>query len=152
MSEPIALQMTLANCGTIKNANSLYDYIESKVDGIETYQINTRANIAAAIDFIIVLGAVGSIASIASLLWIAYEKYIAPKKHDKDDTAGIYIVLNKPDGTHAEFWIGNQYKNKDVFIKDFTAVAEECRKSRTSLELTESKIEFRKSNIWVRRK
>jgi hypothetical protein len=152
MKGSLVIPMTLANCGSIENAESIYEFLESEVDGIEIYELRKRPFMAAAFDHVIVLSVIGSIASIASFLWLSYEKFIKPKKDQDSDTAGIHLVVYKPDGIIAEFWIGNTHKDKDVFLEDFTSVANECTQYGNNFELTEMHIDFKNVDNWMKRK
>ena len=94
----------------------------------------------------------GSAASIASILWLAYEKFIAPQK-TKDDNAGIVIIIMKDDGTNEQFWIGNTDKSKEVFIETFTQKIETIRYSKVSGDSTEHiNKELSIQSIWTKRK
>ncbi|NTW64433.1 MAG: hypothetical protein HGA46_10270 [Chlorobiaceae bacterium] len=46
---------------------------------------------AAAFDYAVILNAAGSVASIAALLWMAYDKFIAPKKRACTMTPGYTL-------------------------------------------------------------
>jgi Protein of unknown function (DUF2442) len=80
----------------------------------------------AALDLMLILGATASVASIASLLWTAYEKFIAPKKKEYDDS-GIYISISRPDGEIIEFWIGKTHNDRDVFLREFSKIVSDIR-------------------------
>lgn len=156
MSNPLALQIALANLGYLNDKpdiEEIYNFIESEIVNIETYQLDSKKVSAAAIDYVILLGVVGSVASIASILWMTYEKFIAPKKANDKDNSGIYITMRKPDGSLIEFWIGNEYKNRDIFIKDFTHEVSNFKESGDSIQhFHETSIEVKNSGHWIQRK
>jgi hypothetical protein len=84
MTSPIPIKIALANLGGSVDVDEIYQYIESNSNDLETYELDSSKVTAAAIDYIAILNAAGSVASLASLLWMAYEKYILPKKQDNE--------------------------------------------------------------------
>lgn len=154
MDNPVVLKMALANTGYgIEEAEEVYDFIETNSKNIETYQLDANRVTVAAIDYVIILGSLGSVASIAALLWMAYEKFIAPKKRKKEDTSGIYIHIDSEEGNPLEFWLGNEFKEKDLFIECFTKkVTEFADMKRTQEIYTKTKIELESSGRWIHRK
>jgi hypothetical protein len=107
---------------------------------------------ASKVDLTLVLGAVGSVASIASLLWTAYERFIAPKKTSQQDDGGIYIVINRPDGTTETFGIGNTEKDREVFVSRFSKKITEIRDADDPSFWREAVAEIEESGIWIRQK
>src|SRR5207245_1594529 len=71
------------------------------------------------LDFFLVLNTVASVASIAGLLWLVYDRFIAPRKRDANDSAGIYIAVRRPDGTVIDIFLGRDVLNKEDFIHRF---------------------------------
>jgi hypothetical protein len=151
----IAIGLALANTRGTVDSEVVFSFIENQASNVETYEMSPPPPgmaRAAAIDFIVLLGIVGSVASIASILWMAYDKFIAPKKN-KDDNAGIVIIIRKDDHTNEQFWIGNTDKSKDVFIETFTQKVETIRHSKVPGESTERiNEELSVQSIWTRRK
>ena len=92
--------------------------------------------VAAAIDWTLVLTAAGVAVQFASLLWGAYDRFIAPKKTGKDD-AGIVISLQRGDGTSDMFWIGNSHTDRDAFIAEFSRKVETIRQTNALGESVE---------------
>ena len=152
MSKPIALHVALADCGSGVQAEDVWNFIESRGQGFETYQLDARRVSHAAIEYIVLLGAAGSVASLAALLWMAYDKYIASKK-TPDDAAGIYLAIRKPDGSVVDFWIGKGYQDRDVFIGEFTRTISDFRSSaKADSDFEKTEQEVRLSGLWIRRK
>ena len=117
----VVLNMSLANVGGTVKGHEFYGFIEDNLDSIATYKLEARGrDVCAAIEYNMILGAVGSVASVASLLWMAYDKFIGSKKKTSGDDAGLYIAIVDPDGTMYHFWLGNEYKDRDIFIEKFT--------------------------------
>ena len=158
MNHPIVLNLAVANAPSNTNVEEVFQFIEDSKQELETYGLippsdDPRVSRKAVFDYTIVLGAAGSIASLAALLWAAYDKFIAPKKTTETDNAGVYIGIREPDGTAVDFWIGNSYRDKDVFIEDFTKTVSSIRKSDEAKEwFSQTEAEIKNSKIWIRRK
>jgi hypothetical protein len=153
MAEPIAFQIEIisSGCGT-ECCESVYNFIESELDEIETYQHKSKLLRDGPWfgSYIIILSALGSAASLGSILWKAYEKIIKSKSKSYSD--GMYIGIYKPDGSAVEFWCGDPTKNQEIFIEEFTAEANECKMSKSCFEETKRATRFNKSKVWIRRK
>jgi len=156
MKSPIAIQMSLANVGGLTKPEEVYEFIERNTTDVKSYYLDAsraKGQVAAAIEYVLILGVVGSLASIASLLWMAYDKFIANKKKNPDDTAGLYIAIQHPDGTLYHFWLGNDYKDRDIFIEEFTEKIERLRNDERVAEYTHQKmLELEADDLIVRRK
>jgi hypothetical protein len=114
--------MAVANVGGSVDAAAVYAFIGAKTDGIETYVPASPPpgmSSKGAVDFALVLNTAGSISSLAAIVWLAYDKFIAPRKAPNDD-AGIYLVIPTGDGP-LEFWVGNQYRDRKFLVEEFTA-------------------------------
>lgn len=74
---------------------------------------------AAAIDLYLIFGAVASAASIASIFWQAYDKFIGSRKRRSDDSAGIYVVVRRSDGTIIDVWLGRETNTPEEFTRKF---------------------------------
>jgi uncharacterized protein DUF2442 len=107
---------------------------------------------AAAFDLTLVLSAAGSVASLAALLWMAYERFIAPKKSKEQDDGGIYIVISRPDGTIENFWIGNTEKEREVFISKFSKTVTDVRTGDDPSFWRSAVAEIEETEFWVRQR
>lgn len=156
MKSPVAIQMSLANVGDLARSEEVYDFIERNAADVKSYVLDAsrvKGRIVAAIEYVLILGVVGSVASIASLLWMAYDKFIGNIKKNSDDTAGLYIAIQDPDGTVTHFWLGNEYKDRDIFIEKFTESVELLRDDESVAEHTQQKVqELEADDLMVRRK
>jgi hypothetical protein len=151
----IAVGVALANLRKRIDPEEILSFIESNGTDIEIYE---RAPpppgtiLGAAIDYTLVLTAVGSAASLGALFWLAYDHFIASKKSDSDN-AGIVLIIRKDNGTSDQFWIGNTHKNREAFIEDFTHKIETIRHTDVAGESTEHVIEeIGMKSLWTRRK
>jgi hypothetical protein len=153
--KPIAIQIALANTHGTVSPEEVYRFIEGQDGDFTAYQRRPPAPgvvEGAAVDYALVLGVTGSVASLASLLWRAYDKFIAPKKSDKD-SAGIVIILQRDDGTSSQFWIGNMQKGQDMFMKEFSKTLEAVRSSDREGNSTERLVaKLQQRELWIRRK
>jgi len=151
----VALQLTLANVFNGVNIEEVYSFIESNLDDVDTYYINPEPGhcVAAALDYTMLLSLAADFASLASLLWIAYDKFIGSRKSSPKDDAGIYIGIPFPNGKIMPFWIGNDYKDKDIFIETFVECIEELKQNPDSFRVAINiKSEMEHSKIWAKRK
>lgn len=155
MANPVLIELSLANIPPAReplNPEEVYDFIESRVDGIETYQADPRKVDAAAIDYT-VLYVAGSISSIGTALWMAYDKFIAPRKKRETERGGIYVAIRRADGTVADFFIGETYRDRDIFIGDFEAAVSEVREApELPKAQAQRTYELKRSGVWIRRK
>ena len=128
----------------------IYDFIEGNAEEFECYRLapaHPGTIRAAAIDFFIVLYSSASVASLASFLWLVYEKVIARRKNEEGD-AGIIVTLDPERGL--QLWIGRDYKNKDVFLSAFTECMTEIQESTEGKKTSKRRLTELKSDIWIR--
>lgn len=149
----VAIDVSFANISGPFDPEDVLEFIEREASGIETYirpPVPTGAIQAGAVDFVLVLTVGGSIASLASVLWSAYERFIARRKAPSKNT-GLILTIRTDDGSAATFWVGEEYRDRDLFVKDFSAKLETTRRSQVDDSATEHRlVEF--SRHWVRRK
>ena len=151
----VAIGIALANTHGSVDAEQVFSFIESYNGDFQTYRLappRPGSIRAAALDYMLLLNIASSAASIASLLWMAYDKFIAPKKN-KDDSAGMVVIIRKDDGTNEQFWIGHTDKSKEIFIQTFSARVDNIRHSQLSGQSTEhANEELKIESLWIRRK
>jgi hypothetical protein len=103
-----------------------------------------------AFDALVVLSAAASVSTLAINIWSAYAKFIAPRKAPDDD-AGIALVIPTA-ASPLEFWIGNHYRDRKLFVEEFTAKVESVRHGERDGEATDHVLaEVKLSPHWVRR-
>lgn len=123
----LAFNISVANTKRI-DVETILDFLEANHTDISTFRkvIPVGQPRADAFQYLAVLGALGSVASIASLLWDAYEKLIAPTKGGESDNAGLMISIDPIRDRHTKlFWIGGTYKTREDFVRDFENVLEQ---------------------------
>ena len=144
--------MALANVYDSSMRQAVYPFIEAETHGIETCvpaPPPPGTSSKGAVELAIVLTAAGLIAPLADIIWRAYDKFIAPHKAANDD-AGIYLVIPTSDGP-LEFWVGNQYRDRKLFVEEFTAKLASVRDSGRDGQATDRVVaEVRLSGHWVR--
>ena len=149
-AQQIPIGFSLANCSGVRSED-VYKFIANRAQNCELYTLRPGGFQAAALDACLLLGAVGSVASIASLFWMAYDKFIAPTKRDDHDDAGIYVAVRKPDGTVIAVWLGKNVKSKDEFVKQFEVIVDTAKGNaelRSENERTTADLE--RSGSWVK--
>ncbi|MHC4239299.1 MAG: hypothetical protein ACYSUC_06025 [Planctomycetota bacterium] len=154
MTNEISIGIGLANLPSDVDVATLRSFLEENRDGWEVYTLappKPGHMRAAAFDIMLVLGAAGSVASLAALLWTAYDKFIAPKKSQDTDSAGIYIGIRNPDDSVTDFWLGNTHKRREIFVKEFELKVTSIREQDDQGFWEESVTEVRESETWIRK-
>jgi len=153
----VSVGIALANIPGSVDTEQVFSFIESQTGDFETYKRalpppRSISVYAAAIDYMLLLTIAGSAASIASILWQVYEKFIEPKK-SKNDNAGIVVIIRKDNGESNQFWIGNTEKSKEIFIQIFSHEVEQIRNSELPGESTsQTNDKLKIESLWIRRK
>ena len=154
MTYKISIGLALANLPEACDAEEIMQFIANSSEDYDTYTLAPAppGTIRGAAIDIALVGTAGSIASIARLLWMAYDKFIAQRRRKDQDDAGIYIVIHRPDGTIIEFWIGKTHKDRGKFIEEFTKQVLSIQKEDDP-EFWANKVgEIEESETWVRQK
>jgi hypothetical protein len=153
---PVPVYVALANAPTGADAEAIVQFLEANSGDFETYTLSPPPpgyTLKAAFDYVLWLKVAASAATMARLLWMAYDKFIAPKVNGSHDGAHIYVVIPKPDGRNAEYRIDNLQSDKEVFVHDFEATVAELQKAPGARKAsTEAEAEIKHSGMWVRRK
>lgn len=153
MTNDISIGIGLANLPSDVDVAALRRFLAENSDGYELYTLAPAKPghmRAAAFDIMLVLSAAGSVASLAALLWMAYDKFIAPKKTRDTDSAGIYIGIRNPDDSVTDFWIGNTHRRREIFLKEFELKVTSIREQDDQSFCEESVTEVRESETWIR--
>lgn len=155
MTNKITIGLGLANLPQGVDTKEIEQFIANGGDGYDTYTLAPAppgTARCAALEITLILGAVSSVITIAGCLWAAYNKFILPKKNRDQDDGGIYIGINKPDGTHVDFWIGNTHRDREVFIEEFTKKTTEICEEDAPDFWAANVTEIEKSGFWIRQK
>lgn len=153
----IALQLTLVNVYNRIDSDDVYSFIEANLSNIQTYWMDPERlkgkRVFASVDYFLLLSTAASVVTIADILWKAYDKFIRSRKNSPKDDAGINIAFKLPNGTITSFWIGNEYKDKDIFIEAFIDCIEELKQNSDNFHVAiDIKSDIESSKYWVRRK
>lgn len=149
MSQPLLISGALANVGGDVTTEDLLNFLSKHLSEAEFYKITEVT--AAALDWRVVLQDTAAITTIASALWLGYTAIVAPTKKEPDSSAGIYIVVGNAGDENSQFWIGNEYKDKDIFIENFTKRVKEVTETENSQgEITREILETEESSHWLK--
>lgn len=141
--------ITLANCSTV-NGKEVYDFIARNVPGTSAYAFRPKGLATAALDFYLVLGAIASVTSVANVLWMAYDRFIAPKKDCQNDSQAILIAVQQANGELIKIWLGRDVLTKEEFVRQFADLATQV--SNPQLRPThDAKLrELQEDDSWVK--
>lgn len=145
----IAIGMGLACRGNQVDAKQVYNFVASRVTDATAYEFKPRGIAAAAIGLYLVLGAVASVTSIANVLWMAYDRFIAPKSPHMRDSACLHIIVERGDAI-INLTLGEDVSTKQAFIEQFEAIVAEVRKPDSRLRHKAKIRELEESDSWVR--
>jgi len=100
----------------------------------------------AALDWAII-AYIADVAGIASAIWLVYEK-VKDRNKNKEGIKGIYVDIDSEHGLH--WLIGKDIKDKEIFIKDFTAKVSLFKASDHAGVLFERKVmQIKTGGVWV---
>lgn len=155
MPHSTVMGITAADCSSDVDVDAIMQFIDNANGAFETFCLTpAKPGIVrgAAFDYMLILRAAGSVASLARLLWMAYDKFIAPTKTPESD-AGLYIGIRRPDGSVFDCRVGRDHANKDIFIEDFSAKVNRIHEADEDLEFyAKAEAEIRHTGIWIQRK
>ncbi len=153
MTNEISIGIGLANLPSDVDAAAIRRFFEANSDGYEVYTPKPAKHghfRAAVFDFMLVLSVADSVAPLAALLWMAYDKFIAPKKPQDKDSAGIYVGIRNPDDSVTDFWFGNAHKRRKIIAREFELKVKSIREQDDKDFWEESVNQVRESETWIR--
>ena len=116
MTSRIAFRVAVANTKDA-NVNDILDFVESQSTDATSFRSRPSSGVQmSAGDYLLVFNTMGSIASIAGIIWMAYEKFIAAKKDQNSNTAIVLNIAPEQPEIQINFWLGGEQKNKDEFV------------------------------------
>jgi hypothetical protein len=151
MTSKIAVMITAANLNNKAATDEVGKRLTQVFAEDEVYHLepSNGRDTAAAFDWI-VISRIADALGIASALWTIYEKTIRPFKRGADDNQGLCIMIDPEHGI--QWFLGKEFKDREVFIKDFVArVAEYEKTDEAGHVLNETVKEVRIGTIWVRK-
>ena len=152
MNQDLILAGALANTNGAGKTKDLLSYLSDEVEGLDLYYLQPSPGMKAAIDWQAILATSASLVAVARGLWAAYEKFIKPlRDRDPKSTAGLFIQVREKDGRSTQFFVGPEYKDKDVFIQTFTERVETLRVVQDDKGNQRGlRDEIERSGTWVR--
>jgi len=147
------IQGSFANVSGNITTDDLLKYFVENIPNIEFYKLQPLegAFVNAAIDWKGVLHDTAAIATIASVIWGAYITFIKPE-HDKDpkSSSGIYIQIKNQNNDFDQFMIGQEFKEREIFIKKFEESAKKLQLDSTTSDTKKEIEEIKKSEYWIK--
>lgn len=156
MSSALIVSGALANCGRDAPTQEFLETIAREAPGLAVFQFRPRPRpgmgAKAALDWQAVLGTAADLLAFAGVIWAAYERYVKPKREQSSGTQRpfLFISFRRADGSFVQFALGEQHKDKEVFIEHFTRQLSELRESSVGEPDEELLTEISKTEDWVR--
>lgn len=153
LSSGVPLGITVTNTFEEGISDQVYDLLQEELSDAETLTHAPSGGLSgAAVDVWVVLGAIGSIASVASILWTAYDKFVA-KPGDSNANRGIYVAFTDQRGFTRTIWIGVEENSKDAVEKKLRDICLEIDKDDSlRLRLNQIGEELKREPTMRRRK
>lgn len=122
MTNQLAMRITFQHL-EFEDEEAFFDFILDNTSDVELYcgpphyrlPATTPPSPALQEEAVIILNSLGAIASIASLLWLGYEKFFKKYKKKYKEQEIIHIFIDY----RVTFTIGEKEIDKDTFIKNF---------------------------------
>ena len=105
--------------------------------------------IAGAIDWMLLLQVSGGVASVASALYLLYEKAVKPKPESKAESF-LLIQLKHPNGNFRQFTLKVGAQTHDSFVADFERAALELLSTASGVSAEQMKKEIEESGSWMK--
>ncbi len=156
MTSELIVGGALANCGQDAATDEFLQLLVREIPDLAIFRFHPRrrpgVDIRAALDWQAILSTGANLLTVASVLWAAYERFVKPKLDRSDGTTKpfLFISLRRPDGTFVQFGLGNEYKNNEVFVEQFTRQVTELRAVSGAGEGPSLLTELIQSEDWVR--
>jgi hypothetical protein len=146
----------LANCGRDAPTDEFLELLVHETPDLAAFRFRPRPRpgieVKAALDWQAILGTAADLVGFAGILWAAYERYVKPRLERSDGFAKpfLFVSLRRPDGAFVQFALGNEYKDKEIFIEQFTRQVTELRAETGIEEDSPLLSEMSASEDWVR--
>ncbi|HWP53462.1 MAG TPA: hypothetical protein VN476_04970 [Pyrinomonadaceae bacterium] len=145
----IPIGITLADRCNEVDAQEVYHFVAEEVSGATAYEFKPKGISAAAIDLYLVPGAVASVTSIANVLWMAYDRFIASKSPQVGDSACLYIIVPGGDGP-VTVTLGDRVSTRQALVEQLEAIVADAKKPELRLGHAAKIRELEESDCWVR--
>jgi len=149
MSHRLLISGALANVGAAVTTEEFLIFLSNQLPEAELYKLAGVKS--AATDWRAILHDAAAVSAIAGALWLGYTELIAPKKLDPKSDSGIYIVIGNPQDENSQFWIGNDYKDKSIFLHNFKQRFKTIMETESAQgEIEREIIETEESSYWLK--
>ncbi len=146
----------LANCGQDAPTDDFLEMLIRETPDLAAFRFRPKPRagwgVKASLDWQAVLGTGADILAFATVLWAAFERYVRPRlQRGGPSQPFLFIQLKRHDGDSVQFAIGrDEFKDKEVFIEQFTREVKELRASGDALGGAGALSELSRSEEWVR--
>jgi hypothetical protein len=145
----IPIGITLSDCRSEVDAQKVYHFVADGIAGATAYEFKPTGIASAAIDLYLVLGAVASVTSIANVLWMAYDRFIASKSPQVRDSACLRIIVHGGDGP-VSVTLGDDASTRQALIEQLEVIVADAKKPELRLGHAAKIRELEESDSWVR--
>ena len=143
---PIAITLTGSE---MEDAQNLYHFLASGLSEATAYGRRRQTSVGGSwVDFYLVLGAAASIASIANVLWTAYDRLIARQKDKGGKAPSIQLVVQQNDGV-INLNLAN-ISDTQEFIEQLTIFVDQATQPDAEIARKAIIHELEKSGSWVK--
>jgi hypothetical protein len=153
MSQALLVGGALANCGSGALQEEFLEFLLQKTPDLTVFRLVPPPGrvMAAALDWQGVLGTGADLIAYASALWAAYDRFVKPllKKRNRGPQPFLFATVRRPDGTFAQFSLGQEYDDQEVFVEQFTKQISPLRAGDGESD-EELISEFSQREEWVR--
>lgn len=125
MNEEISISIALTNISDKQIREDALDSLHGDL-GSKLMWPNPPSGIAGgSIDLWATASKISDVLQIGLALWAAYDKFIRPRVRGTSNQ-GLYVVLPLS-RRNLTFWLGEKYRDKASFLKDWTSAVKQLR-------------------------
>lgn len=124
----IAIGISFPNCGSNILIEAASQFIVEHYAACDGFVPKPQPGIGGAVNLWLILAVAGSVASLANIVWTAYDKFIAGERSGLPDEAGILLSIRTPEGS-TTLWLGKDVREELEFIRQLQAMLIEVRAS-----------------------
>ncbi len=145
------IQCALANTGL--SEQELIDYFISEMPNATYYKMNPPPGVFmnAAFDWRGLLHDTAAVIAVGTVLWNAYVKFVEPLINSgQKPNAGLVFQMKDMKGNSYQVMLGKQFKEKEIFIKDFNEKISKMTIEDNGEEFRKITEETERSEVWVK--
>lgn len=147
------LQGAIANASQEVNTDEFLAFLADELPQAAFFKFQPPPGkiLAAAIDWRAVIMDTASIITIANGLWQAYDRFVKPiHESNPSSNAAIFVMITNESGEQAQFMIGGDVKDKDIFISSFEASANRLNLAPKTEAPDQVMQDIQLSGYWIR--